>query len=120
MKTFKQFIQEAKEPKPDALKTISRNIERKHKGVTLHASEIGTGPHKGSIRLHNIFVPTPNQGKGLGSKIMKGMTNYANRTGKNIRLSQSAAPGREGDLKRFYRKFGFKKVNDDNYERKPA
>lgn len=115
MKTFKQFISEANQPKPDALKTITKNWERKHKGMTAQASYTPSG----SIRLHNIFVPKYNQGRGIGSRFMKGLSRYADKSEKDIRLSQSAAPGKERDLKRFYRKFSFKKMRDsDTYIRK--
>lgn len=116
MKTFKEFIAEANQPKPDALKTITRNWEKKHKGLIAQASSTPSG----AIRLHNIFVPREKQGKGLGGRFMKGLGHYANKTKKDIRLSQSAEPGKERDLKRFYRKHGFKRdeTTSDTYVRK--
>jgi GNAT superfamily N-acetyltransferase len=117
MKSFKEFLAEANEPKPDALKTITRNWEKKHKGLTAQASLTPSG----AIRLHNIFVPKSKQGKGIGSRFMKGLGRYADKTQKQTRLSQSAEPGRERDLSRFYRKFNFKKDRNttDTYVRNP-
>lgn len=108
MKTFKQFITEANKPKPDAIKTITKNNERMHPGLVYNASYTPSG----DIRLHAIHTPEP--GKGLGSKLLRGLKFHADKTQKNIRLSPSAQPGREGDLLRFYRRHGFKKIKDSD------
>jgi hypothetical protein len=104
MKTFKQFISEAKSRKPDYLDTMSRNMERQ-RGVKVQASE---NPH--GIRVHGIHVDSEQQGKGHGSWAIKNLKNLR----KRLVLSQSAKPGREGDLRRFYRKHEFKRVSPDS------
>lgn len=108
MKTFKEFIAEANKPKPDALDKITRNNERMHSGLVYKASYTPSG----DIRLHAMHTPEP--GKGLGGRLMKGLKLHADKTKRNIRLSPSAQPGREGDLLRFYRRHEFKKVKDSD------
>lgn len=112
MKTFKQFINEAKAPKPDYLDTVSRNMERS-KGVKVQASETPSG----SIRLHGIHVRPSQQGRGRGTWAMRNLQNLK----REIRLSQSAEPGKERDLRRFYKKLGFKRIqpDSDTYHWKP-
>jgi GNAT superfamily N-acetyltransferase len=112
MKTYSQFISEAKEPKPDYLETVTRNMKR-NKGVNVQASHTP----KGAIRVHGMHVEPEQQGKGLGSWAMRNLKNLKN----ELRLSQSAEPGREGDLHRFYKRHKFKKVSPDSdtYHWKP-
>jgi hypothetical protein len=60
MKTYQQFIEEAKQPKPDAVETISKNLQRRTPGMKFHAYP----SHSGDIRLHSIEVPKEKQGQG--------------------------------------------------------
>jgi GNAT superfamily N-acetyltransferase len=102
MKTFEQFLTEAKPFKPDALETISRNVERKH-GMKFFAT-----PHHGNdIRLHNIEVPKEKRGQGIGTRALRGLTKFADRTGKRIVLSPAPEKGKKEKLNKFYRSFGF-------------
>jgi GNAT superfamily N-acetyltransferase len=104
MKTFREFILEAKQADPDALHTITTNWRKKHPKMKFHAT-IG---HMGDIRLHSIEVPKPLRGQGLGSRAIKGLSKYADNQQKRITLSQAPDKGYKGKLDRWYRKQGFK------------
>lgn len=112
MKTFKQFLSEANQRKPDYLDTVTNNMERA-KGIVVRASNTPSG----AIRIHGMHVPPEDQRKGIGSWAMRNLQNL----GQELRLSQSAKPGREGDLRRFYRKHGFKRDEStpDTYHWRP-
>lgn len=105
MKTFEEFINEANQPKPDALKTISKNWERRpnYRGVNVYASQ-----NKDHIKVHDLFVPSHLRGKGAGSRIMKGITKLADKQGFKVSLNQAPAPGYKKKLGTFYKNFGFK------------
>jgi GNAT superfamily N-acetyltransferase len=102
MKTFEQFITEANPPKPNALETISRNVERKH-GMKFFA----TPYHGNDIRLHSIEVPKEKRGQGIGTRALRGLTKFADKTGRRIVLSPAPEKGKKEKLNRFYRSFGF-------------
>ncbi len=105
MKTFSQFIIEAKEAKPakEVLDKISRAYGRKHRGVNVSAS----ADRSGDIRLNNIWVPPSERNKGIGSRALKGLTKYADKQGKRITLSQAPEKGKKAKLAKFYKSHGF-------------
>jgi GNAT superfamily N-acetyltransferase len=105
MKTFEQFINEAKEAKPDALRTIERKWENRpgHKGLNVYASQKDS-----HIKLHDLFVPPHLRGKKVGSRIMKGLTKYADRQNASMSLKQAPEKGYKRKLGDFYKRFGFK------------
>jgi GNAT superfamily N-acetyltransferase len=105
MKTYYQFIAEAKEAKPpkEVLDKISRAYGKKHKGVKVSAS----ADRSGDIRLNNIWVPPSERGKGIGGRVMKGLGKYADKQGKRITLSQAPEPGKKKKLGDFYKSHGF-------------
>lgn len=102
MKTFKQFLEEANAPRPDAHKTISRNWERRYRGLNLHLTKKDRNTHVG-----DIWVPPQHRGKGIGGRIMKGLGKLADKTGQTMTLRQEPEKGREADLSRFYAGHGF-------------
>ena len=106
MKTFAQFIAEAKEPKPphEVLNKISRAYGRKHRGVNVDASH---SSKTGNIRVNQLWVPPDQQGKGIGTRVMKGLGKYADKTGKKITLNQDPDPGKKAKLQKFYKSHGF-------------
>jgi GNAT superfamily N-acetyltransferase len=104
MKTYQQFIQEAKLPKSDALETIGRNLEKRTPGMKFHATPSQTG----DIRLHSIEVPKEKQGQGIGSRALKGLTTFADKQNKRVTLTPQADKGKKGKLEKFYQRFGFK------------
>ena len=115
-KTFREFIVEAKDAKPNALDTIVRNQQRNRPHLTLSASRTPSG----AIRVHGFHVKPEYQNQGTGSIVMRAFTNYADRINSPIVLNPSAKPGKEKDLRRFYGRFEFKKVPDsDNLIRHP-
>ena len=106
MKTFSQFIAEAKEPKPphEVLNKISRAYGRKHRGVNVDTSH---SSKTGNIRVNQLWVPSDQQGKGIGTRVMKGLGKYADKTGKKITLNQDPDPGKKAKLQKFYKSHGF-------------
>jgi predicted GNAT family acetyltransferase len=106
MKTFKEFIAEAKSPKPDAEETISRNWQRKHKGMTLTLGKKG----ENNIHVTDVWLPPEKRGKGIASRVFKGLRKRADMTGKNITLRAAPEKGKEQDLDRFYRRQEFQQV----------
>jgi GNAT superfamily N-acetyltransferase len=105
MKTFSQFIEEAKKAKPpeEVLNKISRAYGKKHRGVNLDTSHSSSG----DIRLNNIWLPPEKRNQGIGSRIMKGLSSYADRQGKRITLNQAPEKGKKQKLANFYRSHGF-------------
>jgi GNAT superfamily N-acetyltransferase len=106
MKTFSQFLQEAKEAKPpqEVLNKISRAYGKKHRGVNVDASH---SDKSGNIRLHNIWIPPEKRGQGVGGRIMKGLSKYADKQGKRITLNQAPEKGKKEKLAKFYKSHGF-------------
>lgn len=118
MKTYQQFMQEARDPKDDYLKTIEKNVER-NKGVKLQLSKTPTS----TVRIHGMHVSPENQGQGKGSRAMKIVQGLIKNSKKwqttpplkGASLSASAEPGRERDLHRFYtKKHGFKRTDRES------
>ena len=99
-------VEEANEPKPphEVLNKISRAYGRKHRGVNVDTSHINK---TGDIRVNQLWVPPDQQGKGIGTRIMKGLGKYADKTGKRITLNQDPDPGKKAKLAKFYKSHGF-------------
>ena len=106
MKTFSQFLEEAKEAKPpqEVLNKISRAYGKKHRGVNVDASH---SDKSGNIRLHNIWIPPEKRSQGIGGRIMKGLSKYADKQGKRITLNQAPEKGKKEKLAKFYKSHGF-------------
>lgn len=61
-----------------------------------------------AIDLSRIVVPKELRNQGVGSNVMQDLINYADETGKQIRLSPSSDfGGSPTRLKKFYKQFGF-------------
>lgn len=105
MKTFSQFIAEAKEARPpeEVLAKIAKAYGKKHRGMNVDVS------HKksGDIRVNQLWVPPDKQGKGIGTRVMKGLGKYADKQGKRITLDQDPDPGKKAKLAKFYKSHGF-------------
>lgn len=108
MKTFKQFMSEAKDPKPDAHKTIVKKWEKRpgHQGLNLYVSkkEHEDNPN---LEVHDLWVPKHLRGKGVGGRIMKGLTKYADKIGATMSLNQAPEKNYKEKLKKFYSGHGF-------------
>ena len=108
MKTFNQFIGEAKESRPtkEVLAKIDKAYGRKYPGTNVDVSH---NDKTGNLRVNQLFVPPKQQGKGIGSRIMKGLGTYANKQNKRITLNQAPDPGKKAKLAKFYKSHGFEK-----------
>lgn len=106
MKTFSQFIIEAKEARPpkEVLRKIDRAYGRKHPGVNVDVSH---DEKSGDLRVNQLFVPPDKQGKGIGTRVMKGLGKYADKQSKRITLTQDPDPGKKAKLAKFYKSHGF-------------
>lgn len=100
MKTFSQFIQESQK----VLKIIDRKYSRRYPGVNIDASY---DKASNRIRVNQLFVPPDQRGKGIGTRIMKGLGKYADKNNMQMTLKQDPDKGREEDLNNFYNKHGF-------------
>jgi hypothetical protein len=113
MKTYQQFILEAKQPKPDALETIVKNTTRATPDIKFVAH---TTFNNDDIRVDNMEVPKDQRNKkrfyrgtaGVGSARLRGVTKYADRVGKRVSLTPVAKRGYKHKLTNWYKKFGFK------------
>jgi GNAT superfamily N-acetyltransferase len=105
MKTYSQFITEAKQAKEpkEVLNKISSAYGRKHKGVNVDAS----ADRSGDIRLNNIWIPPEKRNQGIGTRVMKGLSKYADKQGKRITLNQAPERGKKAKLQKFYKSHGF-------------
>jgi GNAT superfamily N-acetyltransferase len=106
MKTYSQFISEAKAAKSpkEVLNKISSAYSKKHRGVNVDASHHTSTDN---IRLNNIWLPPEKRNKGIGGRIMKGLTKYADKQGKGITLNQAPEKGKKAKLAKFYKSHGF-------------
>lgn len=100
MKTYRQFVAESQE----VLDKIGSAWQRKHPGMKFHS----TMGNQGDIRLHAIEVPKEKRGQGIGTRAMKGLTNYADKQQKRVTLTPQADRGKKGKLEKFYKSFDFK------------
>lgn len=113
MKTFSEFITEAKEARPpkEVLAKIDRAYGRKYPGTNVDVSH---NEKSGDLRINQLFVPPNQQGKGIGTRVMRGLTKYADRQNKRITLTQDPDPGKKAKLAKFYKSHGFKKNSGRN------
>ena len=108
MKTFNQFIGEAKEARPpkEVLAKIDKAYGRKYPGTNVDVSHDNKS---GDLRVNQLFVPPKQQGKGIGTRVMKGLTKYADKQNKRMTLTQDPDPGKKAKLAKFYKSHGFQK-----------
>ena len=108
MKTFSQFIAEAKEARPpkEVLAKIDTAYGRKYPGTNVDVSH---DKNSGDLRVNQLFVPPKQQGKGIGTRVMKGLTKYADKQNKRMTLTQDPDPGKKAKLAKFYKSHGFEK-----------
>ena len=62
-----------------------------------------------SIELSNIRVKALDRGKGVGSKVVRRLQEFARSVDKPIIMGIEADPGKKDDLEKFYKKLGFKR-----------
>jgi GNAT superfamily N-acetyltransferase len=101
MKTFPEFMIESQK----VLNKISRNYSRRYRGVNIDVSH---NPKTDSIRVNQLFVPPELRGQGIGTRVMKGLGKYADKTNNRITLTQNPDKGKKAKLQKFYKSHGFK------------
>lgn len=120
MKTFDLFLTEAgAKPHDEVMKTISKNWNRKNPGSNFnvqHRPSTEDGKQKEHLYLGLIDVKPEERGKKKGKRFTKGITNYADKNKLPVSVKPGPEKGREKDLDRFYRNFGF----EDNKDKKIA
>lgn len=98
MKSFKKLINESR------LESIVNEWEKQ--GVILFV-------HEGDyIKIMSLIIPKENRKSGIGSEVMKSLTEYADSVGKMIVLTPGDKDDHHGTtsrnrLKKFYKRFGF-------------
>jgi hypothetical protein len=107
MKSYSQFLEDVSQ----ALSTIEKNYKRKHPDVKLSFSH---SPRSNTIRVDNIRIPKEKQGQGIGSRVMKGISNVARRNNVPVTLTPEPDKGKKKALDRFYNKHGFSKNKDQS------
>jgi GNAT superfamily N-acetyltransferase len=91
-----------------------QTVRDRHPDVLLGAREDSR-----SITLDKLIVPGGSRGRGLGSALMRDLVTYADRHGKQVRLTPSGAfGGVPRRLARFYARFGF--VPNEGAQRDPG
>lgn len=100
MKTYKEFITESQK----VLDKISSAYSKKHRGVNVDASY---DERHNRIRVNNIWIPPHLRNQGIGSRIMKGLSNYADRNNMTSTLTQAPDKGKKEKLNKFYKSYGY-------------
>jgi len=91
-----------------------QTVRDRHPDVLLGARE-----DSGAITLDKLIVPRGRRERGLGSALMRDLVAYADRQGKQVRLTPSGAyGGAPRRLARFYARFGF--VRNEGAQRDPG
>lgn len=70
------------------------------------------------LELGKIIIPKSVRGQGVGTEAMERVIQYADKVGKDIRLTPSTDFGgtSRSRLERFYKQFGFQKNKDLKYK----
>ena len=86
-----------------SLEELTNKVEQDHPDVKLDISE-----KNGNISLSRIVVPKESRNSGVGTAIMRHITNYADSKGMTVSLTPSTEyGGKKSGLERFYRNLGF-------------
>ena len=97
-----------------ARRRVVDTLRDRHPSVLLSGREDAQ-----SVTLERLVVPEGSRGCGLGSAVMRDLVAYADRCGKQVRLTPSGAfGGRPRRLASFYARFGF--VPNEGERRDPA
>ena len=82
---------------------VAHSLRDRHPGVA-----VGVREDARSITLDRLIVPADIRGRGFGSAVMRDLVAYADRHGKQVRLTPSGAfGGAPRRLVAFYARFGF-------------
>lgn len=111
MKTFSQFLLEAKEKSHDeAIKSISKNWDRRSPHSNYNV-QFRTEPKK-HIYLGLIDVEHGKRRAGKGTRFVRGITKYADKHNLPVSVKPVPEKGYEDKLKSFYIKHGFEDNED--------
>ena|ERR1700733_15047179 len=108
MKTFVQFITEEETPHFNTAEELRNHVEKHYPGAHLDLYDTSKQNH---AHLSKISVPKHMQKQGIGSKLMKHVTDYGDHTGRVLTLSpESEGRGQPSKkkLEHWYKGFGFK------------
>lgn len=111
MKTFREFILEAKEKSHDeAIGAISKKWDRRDSNSQYNVQYRETPkPH---VYIGYINVDKKRRRQGEGSRFVRGITRYADKHKLPVSVKPVADKGYEDKLKSFYSKQGFKDNKD--------
>jgi GNAT superfamily N-acetyltransferase len=109
MISFAQYLlEEAESPHFKTAEDVVKHVEKHHPGVDLHFYDIN---HQHHAHLSMIDVPKHMQKQGIGSKIMKHISNYSDQSGRTVGLTpehRGKGQPSKAKLQSFYKDFGFK------------
>ncbi len=98
-----QYVTQAMTEAYNPAGTIGNALIAKYPNVVLDVAE---SPK--AIDLSRIVVPKELRGQGIGSTVMQDLIDYADQSGKQVRLSPTSDfGGSPTRLKKFYKEFGF-------------
>lgn len=102
MKSFLQFVTESEGVKSD-LENYTNHVKSEH-GV-----DLGVTHYNGHIHVHKIVVPKDKRGSGIGSTVMRGLTDIADKHKARTLLTPATDFGGSSvkRLKSFYKGHGF-------------
>lgn len=91
-------------------KQLTDRLESAYPGLKL---SLGYSKRSDSTTLSKVIVPKEGRNKGTGSKVMRAVTNFADRKGRRVALTPSSDfGGNKRRLQEFYKRFGFAKNKD--------
>ena len=118
MRTFDEFLSEAKKSHEEVAKDISRNWERNNPGSKFNVQFRPGKENNGKEHLYVglIDVNKKKRRGGLGSRFVRGVTNYADKHNLPVSVKPVPEKGFKKKLDTFYRKHEF----EDNPTREIA
>lgn len=109
MKTFQEFLKEAKEkPHDEVMKKMSKNWNRNNPGSNFNVQYRPSEDNKKNhIYLGLIDVNQEKRRAGKGTRFVRGITKYADKHKLPVSVKPVPEKGYETKLKSFYSKHGF-------------
>jgi GNAT superfamily N-acetyltransferase len=87
----------------EQLINLRRKLEQKYQGLDLFVSE-----DEYRVFLDSIVIPLEQRNRGIGTKVISELQNYARMVNKPLVLSPEAERGKKKMLERFYKNLGFR------------
>lgn len=105
MQDMGSFLGSLKAVPADDLAAFVESLKQRHPGLSLDL--YGRGDN--AIELSRIVVPKDARNTGVGTDVMRSISEYADKTGRRVDLSPSSDfGGSVGRLREFYKRFGFR------------